>query len=52
MLDTLTFLVSEFSQSLFSFMDSLLLTNGVSLLGFLVAIILLVIVIGAVLIRV
>lgn len=52
MLETLTFLVSEFAKSLFSFLDSLLLTNGVSLLGFLVAIILLVIIIGAVLIRV
>ena len=52
LIETLNFLISEFAESLFGLMDSLLLTSGVSLLGFLVAIILLTVIIGAILIRV
>lgn len=52
MIDTLVFLTEEFSASFLSFIDSLMLASGVSLLGFFVAIILLTIIVGAILIRV
>ena len=52
MIDALVFLTEEFSASFLSFIDSLMLSSGVSLLGFFVAIILLTIIVGAILIRV
>lgn len=46
------FFITELLPELFSFLDTLMIANGVSFLGLTVAVVLLVVVIGAVLMRV
>lgn len=52
MIDTLDYLVTELLPSLFNWLNSSFLASGVSILGFIVAVNLLIIIIGAILIRV
>ena len=52
MTNTLFFLIGEFFPSFLGLIDTFMIDEGVSLLGLLVAIILLSVIIGAILIRV